>query len=104
MREIRIGLLVLGLIMTGVTAKAQVSSSSRLSSKSRQSRNLPAQSSFSTRSHESRRSAIASPDILWVPCPTKATGLYAAVTCGYLPVPLDRRNPAGVQIKIYFQL
>ena len=104
MRGIRIGLLILGLIMTGLAAKAQTSLPSRLRSNPRQARNFSAQSSFSTRSQESHLSAIASPDILGVPCPAEATGLGLAVTCGYLPVPLDRQHPAGAKIEIYFEL
>jgi pimeloyl-ACP methyl ester carboxylesterase len=44
----------------------------------------------------------ASPDIVWVQCPAPAQALGAM--CGKLPVPLDRRNPQGQKIGIYFEL
>jgi pimeloyl-ACP methyl ester carboxylesterase len=46
--------------------------------------------------------ATASPDIVWVQCPTEAQALGA--TCGKLPVPLDRQHPDGQKIEIYFEL
>jgi hypothetical protein len=46
--------------------------------------------------------ATASPEIIWVPCAPEAQSLGAA--CGKLPVPLDRRHPAGAKIEIYFEL
>jgi pimeloyl-ACP methyl ester carboxylesterase len=46
--------------------------------------------------------AMASPEIIWVQCPPPAQALGAA--CGKLPVPLDRRHPAGAKIEIYFEL
>lgn len=48
-----------------------------------------------------RLTATASPDIIWVQCPPPAQALGAM--CGELPVPLDRRNPQGQKIDIYFE-
>jgi pimeloyl-ACP methyl ester carboxylesterase len=101
MREMRIPLLVLGLIIAGLPAKAQTSSPSRLRSKPHQSRNLAAQSSISIGSQESRLSEIASPDIIWVQCPAEAQALGAA--CGKLPVPLFETSTSPT-INIYFEL
>jgi len=49
-----------------------------------------------------RPPAAASHDIDWVECPQDAQGLGAM--CGRLPVPLDRRDPGGEKITIYFEL
>ena len=46
--------------------------------------------------------ASASPDIIWVQCPADAQALGA--TCGKLPVPLDRNDPQGSKIGIYFEI
>jgi pimeloyl-ACP methyl ester carboxylesterase len=48
--------------------------------------------------------AKGSPEIIWVHCPAEATALGPAVTCGNLPVPLDRQHPLGAKIEIYFEL
>jgi pimeloyl-ACP methyl ester carboxylesterase len=48
-----------------------------------------------------RLMATASSDIVWVQCPPPAQALGAM--CGKLPVPLDRRNPKGQKIGIYFE-
>jgi pimeloyl-ACP methyl ester carboxylesterase len=48
--------------------------------------------------------AIASSEIIWGQCPAEATGLGPAVMCGNLPVPVDREQPLGAQIEIYFEL
>lgn len=42
-----------------------------------------------------------SPDIIWVQCPSPAQALGAM--CGDLPVPLDRQDPDGPKINIYFE-
>jgi pimeloyl-ACP methyl ester carboxylesterase len=47
-------------------------------------------------------STAVSPDVIWVQCPPEAQALGA--TCGKLPVPLDRQQPGGEKIEIYFQL
>jgi pimeloyl-ACP methyl ester carboxylesterase len=41
---------------------------------------------------------------LRVQCPPEALNLDPEVTCGKLPVPLDRRDPDGPKIKIYFEV
>jgi pimeloyl-ACP methyl ester carboxylesterase len=46
----------------------------------------------------------ASPEIILAQCPAGATGLGPAVTCGYLPVPIERQDPDGPKIDIYFEL
>jgi pimeloyl-ACP methyl ester carboxylesterase len=38
-------------------------------------------------------------NVISVGCPEPTAAL-----CGYLPVPLDRRHPAGAQVKIYFEV
>jgi len=43
-------------------------------------------------------------DIISAQCPPQAVGLNPAVSCGYLPVPLDRRHKHGQQINIYFEV
>jgi hypothetical protein len=48
------------------------------------------------------RPIAASPDIIWVKCPSEAQSLGAM--CGKLPVPLERQHPQGRKIKIYFEL
>lgn len=48
-----------------------------------------------------RLMTATSPDIVWVQCPPPAQALGAM--CGKLPVPLDRRNPQGQKIDIYFE-
>jgi pimeloyl-ACP methyl ester carboxylesterase len=47
---------------------------------------------------------MVSPDVIGVQCPPEALNLDPAVTCGKLPVPLDRRHPDGPKIKIYFEV
>jgi len=48
--------------------------------------------------------ATTPPEIILAQCPPEATGLGPTVTCGYLPVPLDRQDPDGPTINIYFEL
>jgi len=104
MRKARFLLLVLGLIMTGVAAKAQTGTTARAKSTLNHSGNLPAENSLSAGGRDSHLSAIASRGIISVPCPQEAIGLGPAVTCGQLPVPLDRRNPDAAKTEIYFEL
>ena len=42
--------------------------------------------------------------VIWITCPSDALQLDPGVTCGKLPVPLDRRHPDGAKIKIYFEV
>ena len=63
---------------------------------------LPSGSSFPGRANAARPRAAASPDIVWVQCPSEAQALGA--TCGTLPVPFDRQHPNGPTIGIYFEL
>src|SRR5262245_24136047 len=49
-----------------------------------------------------RPPAAASHDINWVQCPQEAQDLGAM--CGRLPVPLDRRDPGGKKMTIYFEI
>jgi pimeloyl-ACP methyl ester carboxylesterase len=44
--------------------------------------------------------ALASPDIIPATCSPDAAG----AVCGYVPVPLDRSQPGGEKINIYFEL
>jgi len=43
--------------------------------------------------------ALKPPNVTSVPCPEPTASL-----CGYVPVPLDRKQPNGTQIQIYFEL
>ncbi|MBZ5688472.1 MAG: alpha/beta hydrolase [Acidobacteriia bacterium] len=51
-----------------------------------------------------RLPATASHDIIWTTCPPEAEALDSAVSCGYVPVPLDRKHPQQEKINIYFEL
>lgn len=62
----------------------------------------PSQSMPPQRAQSQRMPVTASPDIIWVTCPAEAQALGAM--CGTLPVPLDRKNPQGATIQIYFEL
>jgi pimeloyl-ACP methyl ester carboxylesterase len=48
--------------------------------------------------------ATASRDIIWATCPPDADALDPAVSCGYVPVPLDWKHPEREKINIYFEL
>ena len=57
---------------------------------------------LATRPQQSSALAAASPDVVWAPCPPEAQALGAM--CGTLPVLLDRQDPDGPKINIYFEL
>ncbi|MBV8146212.1 MAG: alpha/beta fold hydrolase [Gammaproteobacteria bacterium] len=65
--------------------------------------NRPSAQALTPRTQSPRLATMVSPDI-WVTCPSDALNLDPAVTCGKLPVPLDRRHPDGAKIKIYFEV
>jgi pimeloyl-ACP methyl ester carboxylesterase len=51
-----------------------------------------------------RLSSLGMRNIISAPCPPDAVALNPAVFCGYLPVPLERKNPKEEKINIYFEL
>jgi pimeloyl-ACP methyl ester carboxylesterase len=67
-------------------------------------RNSQALRSQGAPTQSSNLPATAPPGIIAAQCPPEATGLGPPVTCGYLPVPLDRQDPDGPTINIYFEL
>jgi len=62
------------------------------------------QSALRLRSQAPRPLATASKDIISVQCPPEAIALNPAVSCGYVPVPLDRKHPNREKINIYFEV
>ena len=97
--------LILGVVLKGLAAGAPIAPPSKFRLTPRYSRNHGSQRPPSLRTPEQRLSATASPGIIWVQCPAEAIGLDPAVTCGYLPVPLDRKRPDETEkIKIYFEV
>src|SRR6202521_2405835 len=102
MKRIRILLLILSLIMTGLAAAAQITPPSKFRLTPRNSRNLGSQSSLPIRTQEPHLPPTASPNIVCVQCHPEAQSLGA--TCGRLPVPLARHHPDGKTIRIYFEL
>ena len=88
-----------------VLASAQIAPSSKSRLPQHYSRNLGSQRSLPLRTQEPRLPPAASPNIIWVQCPTEAIGLDPAVTCGYLPVPMHRDQPKNPEkIRIYFEV
>jgi pimeloyl-ACP methyl ester carboxylesterase len=56
------------------------------------------------RTEVQRLPAKVSQDIIPATCPFEAIGIDPAVSCGYVPVPLDRRYPDREKINIYFEV
>jgi len=90
------------LVLIPAPAHSQFARPSQIQPGPRFPRRLSSQNPSMHRVQESNVQATASPDLIWVQCPTEALALGA--TCGQLPVPLDRQHPDGPTINIYFEL
>jgi pimeloyl-ACP methyl ester carboxylesterase len=92
-----------GLALAGL-GRAQIAVSSQVRFLQRQPHTLGVQGSTHPRTQQPFFPVTATPDVIWVQCPAEAIALDPAVTCGYLPVPLDRDHPDQQRINIYFEL
>jgi len=99
-RNIFLSAIIIASLAT-VLAQAQTVVPSRVRSPQTQPNSLSRQA-LTPRTQSPRLRTMVSPDVIWVQCSPEAQSLGA--TCGKLPVPLDRRHPAGAKIEIYFEV
>lgn len=95
-------LMIVGVLLLVIpAAKMFAQNSNQRTFQYRPSRRLSPSTAVSPGS-PTRLIATASPDVIWVECPSEAQAFGAL--CGKLPVPLDREYPNAAKINIYFEV
>ena len=91
-------------LATALTLFATLALPLQLAGQRRAEPNPHQQSPVLPQAQDARLSATANGSIISAPCPPDAIALNPAVSCGYLPVPLERKHPNEEKINIYFEV